>query len=489
MRNSPIAKLTLAAAIAAAGLATSATAQDAQAPKAKVSSSTTIMKAGDGQSYEIKLQDGQVVIFKLNGKSVDPDSYKVDTEGGFIVLKDGDHEPIIIDIPQFNMDGFDQGVVGGLRYWNPEAPPAVPGVPGVVKVRPAPGADNIHWFDAPDAPAPPAAVAWAGQEPPKVMIGITHEEVSDELRHEFGLEDGEGIYVIEVRKDLPADKAGIESGDVIIEVDGQRISKRDVLMDVMQKHEPGDKLTVIVLRDGEKKKLKLELAPYNADRLGAPRAMTLRSGEPGRFNIRINEDDMEFGDFEDFEPFGDFDFDFDMEGLPPEAKAELERALRNAREQAHEARARAFTLRRDAQGQHELHELKLGEPEELKNRARIYLDRSRENQDRTAAQQDRAIGLQADEMRRLEERLAKLRELGDDDRLFRAAPNGRAFIIERKGDARGFAEVKPEIQELMVQRDSLTARNRELEARVDQLERKLEELMKRLEKNESGKTR
>jgi len=476
MRNTPFTKLTLAAAIAAAGLATSATAQDAQAPKAKVSSSTTIMKSGDGQSYEIKLQDGQVVTFKLNGKSVDPDSYKVDTEGGFIVLKDGDHEPIIIDIPHFNMDEFPGGfaVVPGV--------PSMPAVPGVARVAPAPGADNIHWFDGPDAPEPPAAIAWVGQEPPKVMIGITHDEVSDELRNEFGLKDGEGIYVIEVRKDLPADKAGIESGDVIIEVDGQRISKRDVLMDVMKKHEPGDKLTVIVLRDGEKKKLKLELAPYNADRLGAPRTLTLRSGEPGRFNIRINDDDMEFGDLEDFEPFGDFDFDFDMEGLPPEAKAELERALRNAREQAREAQTRAFTLRRDAQGERELHELKIREQSE---RVRDQSDRLRAHAERLSTDnRDRAL-----EMQKLEERLAKLRELGENDRLFRAAPNGRAFIIERDGDARGLADIKPEVQELLVQRDTLSARNRELEARVDQLERKLEELMKRLEKNESGRTR
>ncbi len=477
MRNTPITRLTIAAAIAAAGLATSATAQDAQAPK--VSSSTTIMKSGDGQSYEIKLQDGKVVTFKLNGKSVDPDSYKVDTEGGFIVLKDGNNEPIIIDIPHFDMNEFPGGfaVVPGVP-----AMPAVPAVPGVVKVRPAPGADNIHWFDGPDAPDVPAAIAWTGEEPPKVMIGITHDEVSEDLRDEFGLKEGEGIYVLEVRKDLPADKAGIESGDVIIEVDGQRINKRDVLMDVMKKHEPGDKLVVIILRDGEKKKLKLELAPYNAERLGAPRALTLRSDVPGRFNIRINDDDMELGDLEDFEPFGDIDFDFDMEGLPPEAKMELERALRNAREQANEARARAFTLRRDAQGEHELHELKIREQgdhmHEQADRLRAHAERlSTDSRDR------------ASEMQKLEERLAKLRELGENDRLFRAAPNGRAFIIEREGDARGLADIKPEVQELLVQRDTLSARNRELEARVDQLERKLEELMKRLEKDESGKSR
>ncbi len=486
MRTTPITKLTLAAAIAVAGLATSAAAQNATAPKAKVSSSTTIMKSGDGQSYEIKIQDGEVTLFKLNGKNVSSDRYKIDTEGGFIVLKDGDNEPIIIDIPHFDTSNLPAGFKGGIAEWPPR--------PEVARVPNAPRADNIQWLDAPDAPDAPAALTWVNKEPPKVMIGITHDSVSDELLEELGLESGEGIYVLDVRKDLPADKAGIKSGDVIIEVDGHRISKRDVLMDVMQKHEPGDKLTIIVLRDGEKKKLKLELAPYNSQRLGVEGNVLTRSLKPtapNRFRIEIDGDDMDFGEDMDFGDFPDIeffnDFDFDMEGLPPEARLELERALKMAREQAKEAQQRAFVFRRDTkQGQNPLHEIKIREQHD---EMREHADRLHEHMELFNERSSK----HAEEMAKLQERLARLHELGENEHLFRAAPNGRAFIIE--GDAvgrdgsRSLAKAKVDADQLLVERDSLAARNHELERRVEDLERKLEELMKRLEKNESDRRR
>ena len=549
MRHTPIRHLTLAAMIAAAGLATPALAQDA---KPKVSSSTTIMRSDGDRAYEIKIEDGQITTFKLNGKDVGEDQYKLNKEDGFIVLKDGDAEPIIIDIPHFNTQEFPGGFA------------AVPSAPRArASVRAIDPAERIEWFDAPEAPEAPAAFARVTEKPPKVMIGIMLESVSDELREELDLGEGEGVYVTETLQGLPAEKAGVEPGDVIIEVDGKRIKERNVLLEVLKKHEPGDDVTVIVLRDGNKKKLKLELAPYSADRLGSPRALTLRSGEPGRFNIRINDDDdLDFEDLmdlEEFEPFGEFDLDFDMEGLPPEAQKELKEALEEARKQAEEARVRAFTLRRDAHGQRELQELRFHEQDDdAQNRARIYLDRERSRQERAADQLDRASRLQTEEMRRLEDRLAKLRELGENDRLFRTGPEGRAFIIQRDDrsnqavdeiedmrrerddlnkniysmirdlrDAhtdqdreqiiqkleetskkasslhynyepqRRFRDdvlsgttsdnPKIEVKGLLADRERLATRNHELERRVEDLERRLEELMSRIERTERSK--
>lgn len=490
MRHTPIRKLTLAAMLAASGLATPALAQDA-APKVKSSSTTTIVKSDGSESYEIKLQDGKVVVFKVNGKDVDSNRYKLDEEGGFIVLMEEDHEPVVIDIPRFDMAEFPAGFKGGIAQWPPIeiAAPEHPVAPA------APAApDAIEWFDAPDAPGAPAPLTWTS-EPPKVMIGIKHDEVSGEIREKLGLGAGEGVYVIETLKGLPAQKAGVEPGDIIIEVDGKRIKERNVLLEVLKKHEPGDDVNIIVLRDGNKQKLRLELAPYSADRLGAPRALTLRSNEPGRFNIRINEDDVAvgefepFGDFDENEFFGEFDFDFDMEGLPPEAKIEIEKALKQAQKQAAEARVRAFTLRGDAQDQHKLHELKLRE----------HNEHMREHADRVQSQ---ARSLHAEEMRQLEERLTKLRELGENDRLFRAGPEGRAFIIQRDEEARdrdrdrergvvggNVDELVKHLGGIQKERDDLAARNRELERRVEDLEQKLGELMRRLERSEDRRTR
>lgn len=461
--------LTLAAALACAGLAATANAQHADAPKAKVSSSTTIINSDGDNAYEIRIEDGTITTFKLNGETVDPSQYKLDEEGGFIVLKDGNAEPIIIDIPTFSTNHF----FGGGTTVAPFTPfaPAAPEAP-----------DAIDWFDQPE-PADPTAMAWAGEEPPKVMIGITHDEVSHELREKLDLAEGEGIYVLEVRKELPADKAGIKSGDIIIEVDGQRLEQREILMEILKQHEPGDTLKVLVLRDGEEKKVKLELAPFDPGRLnyaGQGRTRVFTPSAPGQHRIRINDDNMDFEGLaeieiegleglEDLEIFGDFDFDFDMEGLPPEAQVELEKALKLAHKQAAEAHARAFTLRRDANGQRRLLELHARNHEEAA----------------------RGLGEHAEEMRHLEERLAKLRELGENDRLFRAAPNGRAFIIERddndapRAAARGGSDQLAEkLRALSSERDTLSARNRELEARVQALEEKLETLMKKIERSQ-----
>ena len=506
MNRNPICTLAFAA---IAGLALSAGAQDA-APKAKASSSTTIMKSSGDESYEVRIEDGKITSFRLNGERVEPSRYKLDEEGGFIVLMQEDAEPIIIDIPKFDTREF---------------PFAAGGVPGAPDAPQALGA--IEWLDAPGAPvAPeaPSALAWTTGEPPKVMIGITHDDVSAELREKLSLGESEGVYVIDVREGLPAAKAGIEPGDVIIEVDGRRLERRDVLMDILKEREPGDELKVIVLRDGEKQKLRLGLEPYDAGRLGVTTPEF-----PARFELRGLDDLERLQGLDEMEFFGDFDFDFDMDGLPPEAQDELLKALTKARESAREARNRALRLHIEADGQRQ------GEARQ-------------EMKLRSFAEGHRAA-------REIAEKLREM-ELDHNDRLLRVGPDGRAFIIQR-GEARdgrefdesedvrrerdnlnksvhaliqrlGAAQSADERQAIMdeliatsqeartlhsefepmrrardeqlraqaqgqgeegvmrlrAERDTLEARNRELEGRVEELERKLSELMARIEESQ-----
>ncbi len=66
----------------------------------------------------------------------------------------------------------------------------------------------------------------------------------------------EGAYVRRVLEDSPAAKAGIEPGDIIVKIDGQRIRFKDGgLIKVIQKKKVGQKITIEVWRDGETKKL------------------------------------------------------------------------------------------------------------------------------------------------------------------------------------------------------------------------------------------
>jgi putative serine protease PepD len=48
----------------------------------------------------------------------------------------------------------------------------------------------------------------------------------------------------------PAQRAGLHSGDVIVAVDGERVTSADELIVAIRRHVPGQRLTVTYLRDG-----------------------------------------------------------------------------------------------------------------------------------------------------------------------------------------------------------------------------------------------
>lgn len=68
-----------------------------------------------------------------------------------------------------------------------------------------------------------------------------------------------GVYVNEVTSDGAAEDAGIESGDVIVKVDGKKISKFGELQEVLATHHPGDKVKVSYLRNKKERETTVTL--------------------------------------------------------------------------------------------------------------------------------------------------------------------------------------------------------------------------------------
>src|SRR5437867_2723167 len=60
--------------------------------------------------------------------------------------------------------------------------------------------------------------------PSSFRLGVSVEDVGGQLGEYFGLKEGEGVLVRSVKKGTPADTAGMRAGDVIIKVDGERIT-------------------------------------------------------------------------------------------------------------------------------------------------------------------------------------------------------------------------------------------------------------------------
>jgi len=88
-------------------------------------------------------------------------------------------------------------------------------------------------------------------------LGIYIRELSGDLIEAIGVK--EGVLVEEVRKGSPAEIGGIEPGDVIVEYDGKKTESIPQLQRVVAETSPGEKVRVVVVRDGKERGLDVEI--------------------------------------------------------------------------------------------------------------------------------------------------------------------------------------------------------------------------------------
>jgi len=87
----------------------------------------------------------------------------------------------------------------------------------------------------------------------RVMLGVSVSEMTAQLAAQAGANEVEGVYVAEVAKGGVADKAGIVAGDVITEINLNRIRNAAGLQEQVSKLRPGESAVVTVIRSGSQK--------------------------------------------------------------------------------------------------------------------------------------------------------------------------------------------------------------------------------------------
>lgn len=98
--------------------------------------------------------------------------------------------------------------------------------------------------------------------PDQAFLGVSSTEISeltDEARENFDLEVDEGAFVTEVVPGSAADEAGLEAGDVIIEIDGEAVDAASAVREAILDKEPGDQVSITIIRDGEEQTLNVKL--------------------------------------------------------------------------------------------------------------------------------------------------------------------------------------------------------------------------------------
>ena len=97
-------------------------------------------------------------------------------------------------------------------------------------------------------------------------IGVSIGPVSKEVAESIGLGKSAGALVNAVESGSPAEKAGIEAGDIITRFDGKTIDKSADLPRIVGIIKPGSKSTVTVFRRGASKDLTIVVAELDADK-------------------------------------------------------------------------------------------------------------------------------------------------------------------------------------------------------------------------------
>ncbi|MDE6425266.1 MAG: trypsin-like peptidase domain-containing protein [Ruminococcus sp.] len=96
------------------------------------------------------------------------------------------------------------------------------------------------------------------------QIGISTVDVTESVSRYYDIPLG--VYVQNVQEGGAADLAGIQKGDVIIEIDGEAVTTADELNKIKNNHKAGETISLTVTRAGEDIKIELILQEANSDK-------------------------------------------------------------------------------------------------------------------------------------------------------------------------------------------------------------------------------
>jgi serine protease Do len=123
----------------------------------------------------------------------------------------------------------------------------------------------------------------------RAMMGVTLANLTPEIAEGFGLGNQQGVVIQSVFKDSPAERAGIQRNDVIVEMNGQPVTDRDKFRLKVADTPAGTKVQLGVLRDGKHISLSVTLTDRDDSLIANGRQVQPGSEDTGDVGLTVRD--------------------------------------------------------------------------------------------------------------------------------------------------------------------------------------------------------
>jgi membrane-associated protease RseP (regulator of RpoE activity) len=110
----------------------------------------------------------------------------------------------------------------------------------------------------------PVGSVSAQERPDTPWLGVYTQSLNEDLREAMDF-NGDGVLINRVVPDSPADRAGIEKGDILVSVNSRTVSSPRALSDVVRAAKVGQQIQMVVMREGNRRSLRATLRGRPAD--------------------------------------------------------------------------------------------------------------------------------------------------------------------------------------------------------------------------------
>lgn len=93
----------------------------------------------------------------------------------------------------------------------------------------------------------------------RAFLGVILQDLNKDLAEYFGVKENEGVLILKVSEDTPAEKAGLKAGDVMVKFNDKNISDAGDVIKILADLKKGDKADIQVIRHKNKKTVTVEL--------------------------------------------------------------------------------------------------------------------------------------------------------------------------------------------------------------------------------------